>query len=108
MKLPMSCMTCFTEDGQPRTEMMLLELRDDGLYTSTCDRGHTTVTAIQEEKFEILFDVAAMALLDGLSAGINCRHGSGRREILRTLRPRDFTETQSGRENRQWCLEACR
>lgn len=44
---------------------MSVELRDDGLYSATCERGHTTVTAIQEQKYEVLFDVAAMALLDG-------------------------------------------
>jgi len=40
-------------------------MRDDGLYKVTCSKGHTTVTAIQEQKFEVLFDLGAMALLDG-------------------------------------------
>lgn len=44
---------------------VLVEFRDDGLYKVACPRGHVTVTAIQEQKFEVLFDLGAMALLDG-------------------------------------------
>ncbi len=58
-------MQCFQEFGKPTDELMSVELRDDGLYSATCERGHMTVTAIQEQKYEVLFDVAAMALLDG-------------------------------------------
>lgn len=65
MRLRMTCMECFREDGKPSEEAASVELRDDGLYAVTCSRGHTSVTAIQEQKFEILFDLGAMALLDG-------------------------------------------
>lgn len=65
MRLPMVCMKCFAEDGHPPDEATSVELRDDGLYTVSCRRGHDTVTAIQEHKFEVLFDLGAMALLDG-------------------------------------------
>lgn len=65
MKLRIPCMQCFQELGKPTDELMPVELRDDGLYLATCERGHTTVTAIQEQKYEVLFDLAAMALLDG-------------------------------------------
>ncbi|QIM52514.1 hypothetical protein [Hydrogenophaga crocea] len=65
MKLRLPCMQCFQELGRPTDEMLPVELRDDGLYEATCERGHTTVTAIQEQKYEVLFDLAAMALLDG-------------------------------------------
>jgi hypothetical protein len=58
-------MGCFQADGHPSEDAASAELRDDGLYRVTCSRGHTTVTAIQEQKFEILFDLGAMALLDG-------------------------------------------
>lgn len=58
-------MQCLQELGKPTDEMMPVELRDDGLYSATCERGHTTITAIQEQKYEVLFDLAAMALLDG-------------------------------------------
>jgi hypothetical protein len=42
-----------------------VELRDDGRYEFTCKRGHTTVTVVQQQKFEILFDLGAYAILDG-------------------------------------------
>jgi hypothetical protein len=58
-------MACFQADGKPSDEATSVELRDDGLYTITCSRGHVTVTAVQEQKFEILFDLGAMALIDG-------------------------------------------
>ncbi len=42
-----------------------VELRDDGRYEFTCENGHTTVTVLQEQKFEVLFDLGAHAILDG-------------------------------------------
>ena len=65
MKLRISCMQCFQDSGKPSEEMLPVEMRDDGLYKVTCSNGHTTITAIQEQKFEVLFDLGAMALLDG-------------------------------------------
>jgi len=65
MRLPISCMECFRVDGHPSDVAISVELRDDGLYKVACPRGHVTVTAIQEQKFEVLFDLGAMALLDG-------------------------------------------
>ncbi len=65
MRLAITCMACFQADGKPSDEAVSVEMRDDGLYSVTCRRGHTTITAIQEQKFEILFDLGAMALLDG-------------------------------------------
>jgi len=44
---------------------MSVALRDDGLLSVNCSNGHATITAIQEQKYEILFDLAVMALLDG-------------------------------------------
>ncbi len=58
-------MACFQADGKPSEEATSVELRDDGLYTMTCSRGHVTVTAVQQQKFEILFDLGCMALIDG-------------------------------------------
>lgn len=58
-------MHCLQELGKPTDEMVEVELRDDGLYSVTCERGHATVTAVQQQKYEILIDIAAMALLDG-------------------------------------------
>lgn len=65
MKLQINCMQCFQEQGSPSLEFQNVEIRDDGLYSSTCNKGHTTLTVIQEQKFEVLFDFGAMALIDG-------------------------------------------
>ncbi len=65
MKLKINCMQCFQEQGQPSIEYQPVEIRDDGIYASTCRHGHTTLTVIQEQKFEVLFDFGAMALMDG-------------------------------------------
>lgn len=65
MRLPINCMECFRVDGRPSDVAISVELRDDGLYQVICPRGHATVTAIQQQKFEVLFDLGAMALLDG-------------------------------------------
>jgi hypothetical protein len=45
--------------------LIAAELRDDALYDLTCSVGHRNVRAITNEKYEILFDMAAMAYLDG-------------------------------------------
>lgn len=58
-------MQCFQEQGQPSFDFQPVEIRDDGLYSSTCNNGHTTLTVIQEQKFEVLFDFGSMALIDG-------------------------------------------
>jgi len=65
MMLRIPCMQCFQEQGHPSDELMSVELRDDGLLRVSCPEGHNTITAIQEQKYEILFDLAVMALLDG-------------------------------------------
>lgn len=65
MKLRINCMECFKEYGKPSTDFKNIEITDNGLYKSTCDNGHTTLTMLQEQKFEVLFDIGAMALIDG-------------------------------------------
>lgn len=65
MKLRINCMQCFQDQRHPSLEFQPVETRDDGLYSSTCSNGHTTLTVIQEQKFEVLFDFGAMALIDG-------------------------------------------
>lgn len=57
-------MQCFREDGQPSSEIYQAELQDDGLYRMECSRGHRTVTCLQEQKFEVLYDIGANAIVD--------------------------------------------
>lgn len=65
MRLPVLCMTCFQVDGQPSNEFSLLEFSDNGRYEVICPRGHTTLTVLQQQKFEILFEIGLYAVLDG-------------------------------------------
>lgn len=42
-----------------------VEFRDDGRYEVTCPKGHKSVTILQQQKFEVLFDIGAYAIVDG-------------------------------------------
>ena len=64
MKLAIICPDCATA-STPEYSPVTVEMRDDGFYRITCPAGHTSLTALQEQKFEILFDIGAYALLDG-------------------------------------------
>jgi hypothetical protein len=67
MKLTVTCMHCYIEDGQPRDRFALPRqpITESGSVRFTCDRGHSSVAVIQGEKFEILAEIAISALLDG-------------------------------------------
>jgi len=45
--------------------MPVTEVRDDGHYEITCGAGHTTRVALENVKFEVLFELALNGLLDG-------------------------------------------
>ena len=42
-----------------------VEFRDDGRYEVACPRGHRAITLLQQQKFELLFDIGAYAIADG-------------------------------------------
>lgn len=77
IKLEKFCWHCFKELGQTKENYdlltkelkgdthILVDINDDNLYQYTCNKGHTTYTTFQEEKFEFLFDFGALALIDG-------------------------------------------
>lgn len=67
MRLPFTCMDCtFGEDKLPVPPYpTYVELKDDGRYEFTCPQGHKTVTILQQQKFELLFEIGAYALIDG-------------------------------------------
>lgn len=41
------------------------EIRDDGRYEFKCSFGHQSITLLQQQKFEILFQIGANAIIDG-------------------------------------------
>ncbi len=67
MRLPFSCMECTFGDNKLPVPPYptYVELKDDGRYEFTCKQGHKTVTILQEQKFELLFEIGAYALIDG-------------------------------------------
>lgn len=65
MKIYINCAECFKIQGFPSFEFQKTEMTNDGLLSSTCSKGHTTLTMVQQQKFEILFEIAALALIDG-------------------------------------------
>ncbi len=58
-------MRCQVETGIPNLKLEEVPLRDDGRYEIVCNRGHRSLTLLQAEKFELLFDMGAEALIDG-------------------------------------------
>lgn len=58
-------MQCAQEQKQQIEGFSFVEIRDDGRYEFTCTNGHQTTTILQQQKFEILFDIGAYAILDG-------------------------------------------
>ncbi|MEK0360927.1 hypothetical protein [Pseudomonas sp. CBC3] len=42
-----------------------VELRNDGRYEFICSQGHKTITILQQQKFEVLYEIGAYALIDG-------------------------------------------
>lgn len=71
MNIRLFCPACAKEAiqrGAPTivdTVMPVTEVRDDGLYEITCGAGHTTRVALENAKFEVLFELALNGLLDG-------------------------------------------
>lgn len=65
MKVLINCMKCLEVFGKPNINFMETEICDDGIYKAICNHGHETVTFLQQDKFEVLFDMGAMALIDG-------------------------------------------
>ncbi|MDQ1163906.1 hypothetical protein [Flavobacterium sp. SORGH_AS_0622] len=71
------CWECFNETEQTPEDYQRLkhelnsdidfevELNDKNLYEFICPKKHRSLTQLQEQKFEILFDIASLALLDG-------------------------------------------
>jgi len=64
MKLFFCCLKC-VQETPPLLNSAFIDIRNDGLYEFTCTKGHKLVCFLQEQKFEILFEIGAHAILDG-------------------------------------------
>ncbi|HDU2652511.1 TPA: hypothetical protein U2R98_002975 [Yersinia enterocolitica] len=65
MKLSVPCMRCHAESGGPIFEYYPLNYYNNTVINLTCSRGHESVVVLQSQKFEILLESAASALIDG-------------------------------------------
>src|SRR5574344_99805 len=65
MKLDVCCMQCQREKGITNEEKLEVELNDSGLMQATCSCGHKNLIILQNPKYELLFDLGGMALIDG-------------------------------------------
>lgn len=64
MKFPITCMECQKENGIPSCEFKKLELTNEFYFPFTCSKGHKSITILQNERFEILFDFAYEAYIN--------------------------------------------
>lgn len=59
-------MQCQVETGVPKlSSYTMVQIPDDGVIEVACNREHRTCIIIQQEKFEILSDMAIKAIVDG-------------------------------------------
>jgi len=72
MRLLISCMECVKDlqkNGKLNSNIgsmfMQVELCDNDMYELTCPAGHKTTTMLQQQRFELLFEIGANAILDG-------------------------------------------
>jgi len=65
VRLLIPCMKCLQAYGEAGVKFARVSVRDDGKYELTCSHGHRATTVLQQQKFEVLFDIGAHAVLDG-------------------------------------------
>lgn len=65
MRIPIVCFQCMKEDKDAAKPANFYEFRDDGRYEFICPKGHKSLTVLQQQKFELLFDIGAYAIQDG-------------------------------------------
>jgi len=65
MRILASCMECQKELGFPSFEPIFSDYYEEATAYLECSRGHKSALILQSQKFEILLESAANALLDG-------------------------------------------
>ncbi|HXZ01651.1 MAG TPA: hypothetical protein VEI03_16770 [Stellaceae bacterium] len=67
MKTFAMCMQCQIDLGRPSLEPFIADYFDDGIARIECSAGHKTALMMQSQKFEMLLDSGATALLEGFT-----------------------------------------
>mgnify|MGYP003383983423 CR=1 FL=1 len=65
MKIFATCMECLKELGSPSFEPIIADYYNEPVAYIECNRGHKSAFMLQSQKFEILLESAANALLEG-------------------------------------------
>lgn len=65
MKVTILCTECFHENAVSNFEYKNIDINDEGIFELECSHGHKTATLLQNEKFEVLFDMGELALQNG-------------------------------------------
>lgn len=65
MKIYTMCMECQKEMGHPSFEPIIADYYDEALALVECSKGHKSAILLQSQKFEILLESAANALIEG-------------------------------------------
>lgn len=63
MNVFLNCFECQETQGIPNVSVA--EYNDSGVFDHTCSKGHRSVTIIQQNRAELLFDIACNAINDG-------------------------------------------
>ena len=61
------CMECFNEFGHHNSEISYMPYYEDRVAIHTCSHGHKNALVLQSQKFEVLLESGAEALLKGFT-----------------------------------------
>ncbi|AZT24124.1 hypothetical protein HAY23_004600 [Salmonella enterica] len=67
MRISATCMECFKELGRPSFEMFSLPYYENRIAVVQCSHGHKSALVLQSQKFEVLMESGAEALLNGFT-----------------------------------------
>lgn len=65
MKILTMCMECQKELGYPSFEPIIADYYEEALAYIECSKGHKSAILLQSQKFEVLLESAANALIEG-------------------------------------------
>lgn len=65
MKILTMCMECQKELGHPSFEPIVADYYEEALAYIECSKGHKSAILLQSQKFEVLLESAANALIEG-------------------------------------------
>lgn len=65
MKLPIPCIKCGLNGTHHSEITTIVEINDEGIYKIQCKNDHTFFVILQQQKFEVLFQIGFNAINDG-------------------------------------------